>query len=193
VDVRIIAATSCDLRAAAAAGDFREDLLHRLDLYRVVLPPLRERGSDVLQLAEHLMAQICRRHRMPPRQVAEAGRQRLLAYRWPGNVRELAHELERALVFEDAATLDFAHLPDANGRSGTAENVGVDWLNAQFMFPEQGFALEEAINRLLQLALKQSGENISRTARLLGVTRDFVRYRLYGDRKGTNDAETGKE
>jgi len=193
VDVRIIAATSRDLRVAAAAGDFREDLLHRLDLYRVSLPPLRERGPDLLRLAEHLIARICRRHRLPPRQVAEAGRQRLLTYRWPGNVRELAHELERALVFEDAAALDFAHLPDECGMAGTARNAGGDWLNPQFAFPEQGFALEEAINRLLQLALKQSSENISRAARLLGVTRDFVRYRLYGDRKGNHDSETSKE
>ncbi|MBN2506213.1 MAG: sigma-54-dependent Fis family transcriptional regulator [Verrucomicrobia bacterium] len=192
VDVRIVAATSRDLRAAAAAGDFREDLRQRLDLYRVALPPLRERGPDMLRLAQHLMAQICRRHRLPPRQVGEAGQQRLLAYRWPGNVRELAHELERALVFEDAAAMDFAHLPDEGGKAATLQNTGDDWLNPHFTFPEQGFVLDDAMNRLLQLALKQSGENLSRAARLLGVTRDFVRYRLYGDRKANPHPETRK-
>ncbi len=111
VDVRIIAATSRELRAAVESGEFREDLLHRLDLYRLALPPLRERGEDILRLTEQLLAQLCRQHRLPRRQITEQGRQRLLAYRWPGNVRELAHELERGLVFEDEAALDFAHLP----------------------------------------------------------------------------------
>ena len=192
VDVRIIAATSRELRTAVAAGEFREDLLHRLDLYRVNLPALRERGEDILRLAEHLMAQLCRQHRLPRRQITEPGQQRLLAYRWPGNVRELAHELERGLVFEDEAALDFAHLP-GEGRVTPAVVPG-DWLNPGFVFPEQGFVLEDAINRLVQLGLKQSGANVSQAARRLGVTRDFLRYRLYGDRKepgiGSSAAES---
>lgn len=190
VDVRIIAATSRDLRAAVAAGDFREDLFHRLDLYRVDLPPLRERGADILRLAEHLMKQIARRHRLPARRLTEAGQRRLLAYRWPGNVRELAHELERALVFEDAPALDFAHLPVHGQAAEPLPDRSEDWLRPGFVFPEEGFKLEEAINRFVQLALKQSGHNISRAARLLGVTRDFVRYRLYGDRKGPERPES---
>lgn len=191
VDVRIIAATSRDLRAAVESGEFREDLLHRLDLYRVNLPPLRDRGEDALKLAEHLMSRLCREHRLPQRQITEEGRRRLLGYRWPGNVRELAHELERALVFEDSAALDFSHLPAsvADGKTDPPP----DWLNPHFVFPQEGFVLEDATNRLLQLALRQSGGNLSRAARLLGVTRDFVRYRLFGDRKEKleTDAKTG--
>jgi DNA-binding NtrC family response regulator len=183
VDVRIIAATGRDLRTAVAAGEFREDLLQRLDLYRLNLPALRERGADIVALAEQLMAQLCRQHRLPPRQITEAGRQRLLAYRWPGNVRELAHELERALVFEDAGALNFAHLPPDDASVTTPAGTTKDWLNPDFTFAEQGFALEDAINRLVQLALKQSGQNVSRAARALGVTRDFIRYRLHGDRR----------
>lgn len=185
VDVRIIAATSRNLRGAVESGEFREDLLHRLDLYRLCLPPLRERGEDIVRLAEHLLAQLCRQHRLPKRQITEQGKQRLLAYRWPGNVRELAHELERGLVFEEAAPLDFAHLPGEE-RATPSGSPG-DWLNPGFAFPDQGFVLEDAINRLVQLALKQSGANISQAARKLGVTRDFVRYRLYGDRKERGD------
>ncbi|HKI68794.1 MAG TPA: sigma-54 dependent transcriptional regulator, partial [Verrucomicrobiae bacterium] len=183
VDVRIIAATSRDLRAAVESGEFREDLLHRLDLYRLNTPPLRERGGDILKLAEQLMSRLCREHRLPQRQITEEGKSRLLAYRWPGNVRELAHELERALVFEDSAALDFSHLPANAVASSERSAVFEDWLNPHFTFPDQGFALEDAVNRLVQLALRQSGSNLSRAARLLGVTRDFVRYRLYGDRK----------
>jgi len=184
VDVRVIAATSRDLRAAVESGEFREDLLHRLDLYRLNLPPLREWGEDILRLAEYLLERLCRRYRLPLRQISPEGRRRLLAYAWPGNVRELAHELERALVFEESATLDFAHLP-VRGAAGETVSAGAgDWLNPNFKFPEQGFVLDDAVNRLVQLALKQADGNVSRAARLLGVTRDFVRYRLEGDRRG---------
>jgi DNA-binding NtrC family response regulator len=183
VDVRIIAANSRDLRAAVESGEFREDLLHRLDLFRVNLPPLRERGADILRLAEQLLAQLCWQHHVPRRQITEGGKRRLLAYRWPGNVRELAHELERALVFEESATLDFAHLRGGTTPAGAAAATAGDWLSPQFTFPDGGFVLEDAINRLVQLALKQSGGNASHAARLLGVTRDFIRYRLHGDRK----------
>jgi len=183
VDVRVIAATSRDLRVAVETGEFREDLLHRLDLFRANLSPLRERGEDILKLAEHLLARLCRQHRLPRRQITEEGRQHLLAYRWPGNVRELAHELERGLVFEDSAALDFAHLPGGGVSAAGALSAPGDWLNVAFKFPEQGFVLDDAVNRLVQLALKQSGGNVSQAARLLGVTRDFIRYRLYGDRK----------
>lgn len=183
VDVRIVAATGRDLRTAVAAGEFREDLLHRLDLYRLNLPPLREREADIVVLAERLTAQLCRQHRLPLRQITESGRMRLLAYRWPGNVRELAHELERALVFEDAAALDFVHLPLEGVEVVSRASDAVDWLNPDFKFCEQGFVLEDAINRLVQLALNQCDQNVSRAARALGVTRDFIRYRLHGDRK----------
>lgn len=191
VDVRIVAATSRDLRAAVAAGEFREDLLHRLDLYRVRLPPLRERGQDILSLAEHLLAQLCRAHRLPPRHITDSGKQRILAYRWPGNVRELAHELERGLVFDDRAALDFAHLPNEGGPPPLPASD--DWLSPGFVFPEQGFVLEDAINRLVQLVLKQSQGNVSQAARRLGVTRDFVRYRLFGDRREHPEHRPGAE
>ena len=183
VDVRVIAATSRDLHAAVESGEFREDLLHRLDLFRANLPPLRERGGDILQLAEQLLGELCRQHRLPRRQITQEGKRRLLAYRWPGNVRELAHELERGLVFEDSAALDFAHLPGGATPSNAAAAAPGDWLYPGFNFPNEGFVLEDAINRLVQLALKQSSGNASEAARMLGVTRDFIRYRLHGDRK----------
>lgn len=107
IDVRLIAATNRDLRVLAAQGLFREDLFHRLDLFRVVLPPLRARGTDIVNLAEHFKLRFCHKHRLPPRTIAPVGRQRLLEYAWPGNVRELAHELERAVVFDDKPELEF--------------------------------------------------------------------------------------
>lgn len=182
IDVRIIAASNRNLHDAVESGEFRADLLHRLDLFRLSLPALRERGEDILLLAERLLGQLCKRHRLPVRQITEGGRQRLLTYRWPGNVRELAHELERGLVFEESAALDFAHLP---GGPQMAEELlaPTDWLNTGYDFSAGNFVLEDAVNRLVQLALKESGGNISQAARRLGVTRDFIRYRLHGDRK----------
>jgi two-component system, NtrC family, response regulator AtoC len=182
IDVRIIAATNTDLSRAIAEGKFREDLFHRLDLFRVRLPPLRERGDDILELARRFMETTCRRYGLAVQPIPEAGRKRLLAHRWPGNVRELAHEIERAVVFSDG-DLTFANLARA-GTSASANAVGSDpsaaWLNRDFVFPEAGFVLEDAITQLVERALAQADGNVSGAARLLGVSRDFVRYRLKG-------------
>ena len=176
VDVRVLAATNRDLKTLVAAGQFREDLLHRLDLYRIVIPPLRERGEDIVELAGRLMEQLCRRHRLAVKKISPAGRQRLLACAWPGNVRELAHELERAIVFEDGEVLDFENLQTPIDPAKPLEPT--EWLRSDFVFPPEGFQLEEAIGRLVRQALKQSGGNVSAAARLLGVSRDYLRYRL---------------
>jgi DNA-binding NtrC family response regulator len=179
VDARIVAATSLDLRERVGQGAFREDLLHRLDLYRVELPPLREWGEDILTLAERLLGRLADRHRLRGKQLSDAGRHRIRNYSWPGNVRELAHELERAIVFEEGEQLHLGQLGQLQTRGSAA--VGLpenEWFNSAFVFPAGGFVLEEAINRLIQHALKQADQNVSAAARLLGVTRDYVRYRL---------------
>jgi DNA-binding NtrC family response regulator len=175
-DVRIIAATNRDLRQLMAQGAFREDLFHRLDLYRITLAPLRERGPDILKLAELLIATLCRRHRLPLKHVSAAGRQRLLSYAWPGNVRELAHEIERAIVFEDRDELVFDNLQTPIDTIKPQDSTG--WLSPTFTFPPEGFSLEGAIGALIQRALKQTGNNVSAAARLLGVSRDYLRYRI---------------
>jgi DNA-binding NtrC family response regulator len=153
-------------------GAFREDLYQRLNLLRVALPPLRERGTDILPLARHLLARIALRHRLKAATITREGEQRLLAQAWRGNVRELAHEIERAVIFEGGATIDFAALgPAAAPRSGS-------WRNPAWRLPESGFSLEEAVDELISEAMRESGDNVSAAARRLGVTRDFVRYRL---------------
>lgn len=174
IDARIIAATNTDLRAAVAAGRFREDLLHRLDLFRVRIPPLRERGEDIVPLAESLAARIGRNYGIAPRPIPPAGQKRLRAHRWPGNVRELAHEIERSLVFEDDQ-LTFAALA---GAAGDGTEAAKAWVSPEFQIPDTGFSLENAIDALIRRALAQTGGNVSGAARLLGVTRDYIRYRL---------------
>jgi two-component system, NtrC family, response regulator AtoC len=187
VDVRIIAATNRDLKEVVATGQFREDLYHRLDLYRIGIVPLRERGEDVIRLAEQLMARLCQRHRLPLKEITALGKKRLSGYRWPGNVRELAHELERAIVFEESDRLHFDHLVAAAESLAGGPGEGPEWLREGFRFPDQGFSLEIAINRFIQLALQQSDQNVSAAARLLGVSRDYVRYRLANSKPGGNN------
>lgn len=179
VDVRIIAATNCDLREEVVAGRFREDLYHRLDLYRLAIPPLRARSEDIVKLSETLITGLCRKHRLEPRAISEAGRNRLRSYAWPGNVRELTHELERAIVFEDSEQLDFASLSNSNAPSNDGGRIDEsEWFNERFRFPDDGFSIEEGINRIIKHALNQTNDNVSAAARLLGVSRDYVRYRL---------------
>jgi DNA-binding NtrC family response regulator len=148
-----------------------------LDLFRIAIPPLRERGEDIARLAGLLIQRVCDKHRLPARSISAKGQDRLRGYAWPGNVRELAHELERAIVFEEGDSLDFAMLNTSQTaalRGGSA----ADWLLPGFRFPHQGFSLEDAIDRLMHMALDQADQNVSAAARLLGVPRDFIRYRL---------------
>jgi two-component system, NtrC family, response regulator AtoC len=183
VDVRIIAATNADLLTLAQAGKFREDLYHRLDLFRVKLPALRERGEDIITLAEELLARVSKRYGLKPVTIPEEGRARLRGHPWPGNVRELAHEVERAVVFGEDRGLLFGHLG-----SGGGADAATSWLRAGFVFPETGFSLEAAIDGLVQQAVNQTEGIVSAAARLLGVSRDVVRYRLKG---GKDAAKAG--
>ncbi len=184
VDVRIIAASNADLRARVADGRFRADLFQRLDLFRLRLPPLRERGDDVLELAARLARQIAARYGMKAGEIPAEGRRRLLAYPWPGNIRELAHEIERAVVFDAEDGLQFRAL---GGGDATASAAAPAVLPVGFMFPESGFSLENTIDQIIRQALQQADGNVSAAARMLGVTRDYVRYRL----KHATGAESG--
>ena len=113
VDVWIIAATNEDLAVATREGRFREDLYHRLAAVTLSLPPLRERGEDIVLLAEHFLARACREYALPPRSLAPDAREALLGHGWPGNVRELANLMERVVLLSDgpAITADRLGLP----------------------------------------------------------------------------------
>jgi two-component system, NtrC family, response regulator AtoC len=189
VDVRIVAASNRNLREAVAQGQFREDLYHRLDLYRLSVPPLRDRGEDILRLAERMVERLCHRQRLPIKSITPIGRRRLLAYHWPGNVRELAHELERAIVFEDGSELGFPQL-GPGGEEPQPAAPAPDWLSPDYDFT--GFSLEGAIDRFVQLAMQRTNGNVSAAGRLLKVPRDYIRYRLYGPRTKKRDAEDGQ-
>lgn len=183
IDVRIIAATNRVLPESVAKGEFREDLYHRLDLFSVDIPPLRERGDDIIALAEMFLTSLAKRHRVPSKSISAQGRRNLLSYPWPGNVRELAHELERAIVFDDSNLLEFdslTHRKSAVPAIESGKTPNTEWFNEFYVFPPDGFSLEESIMRMINHALKQTNQNVSAAARLLGVSRDYLRYRLSG-------------
>jgi len=176
VDARVLAASNRDLDQLVREDAFREDLFHRLNLLSVKIPPLRDRKVDLLKLAEHLLAGIRRRYNMETVAISDRGRRQLLGYEWPGNLRELGHELERAIILGNPDSLEFPGLPGVRGE-GAGPIDKQEWLNPCFEFPEEGFDLERAIDVLVGRALDQSNGNVSAAARLLGVPRDYIRYR----------------
>jgi transcriptional regulator with PAS, ATPase and Fis domain len=170
---RVIAASNSDLQGLVAKGSFREDLMHRLDLFRVVIPPLRDRGEDIEVLARSLTQKIALKYGLVPPEIPQLGLQRLRAHRWPGNVRELCHEIERSLVFDDDK-LTFGSLALVTKCRESDED---SFTVADRPIPITGFSLDRVINGLVKKALLQCNGNVSAAARILGVTRDYVRYR----------------
>jgi DNA-binding NtrC family response regulator len=174
LDVRIVAASNLDLKAAGEEGKFRLDLYFRLSVILVNIPPLRDRGDDVLLLAAHYIkkANLKRRGeklRGLDKEVARAFR----SYRWPGNVRELRNVIERASILEESSFVSMARLPP-DLISAKSKVTGT--LN--LVLPPDGVSLNEVENELSRQAFERTGGNLSRAARLLGVTRDQLRYRL---------------
>jgi two-component system response regulator AtoC len=173
VDVRVVAATGRDLRRAVAAGEFREDLLYRLDVVAVRLPPLRERREDVEALAAHFLARHSRlRPDIGAMRLSDEAREALLAYRWPGNVRELEHALERAVVLADGAVIREEDLPDsvrAPAAPPAAEPDGT------LSVKRATRALEE---RLIRAALERTGGNRTRAAELLELSYRALLYKI---------------
>jgi two-component system response regulator FlrC len=142
VDVRWIAATNRDLDAMIRTGRFREDLYHRLAVFPISLPPLRDRRKDILPLAETLLARISADLGRPPLRLDEDARQRIQAGAWPGNVRELANVLERTVLLANGPRVELADLPEAvRGRSPRPQRRSVDSARAASASVEEHYAL----------------------------------------------------
>ena len=171
VDVHVVTATNRDLEEAVATGDFREDLFYRLNVLPVTIPPLRERPEDVAPLATHFVETLCRELGQPPREIAPDAMEALEDYSWPGNVREMENVLERVLLLEDATVIRHAHLPaEFHGRLAAREKA--------FVLPAGGFDLEQIEREFISQALDRTNGNKTQAARLLGLSRDTLRYRL---------------
>jgi len=171
IDVRIVAATNQDLRAALEQGTFREDLYYRLNVVPLNIPPLRERKEDIPFLAEHFVHRLAAASGSPVESISDEAIQRLLGYHWPGNVRELENVLERSIVLCPGKRLEAADI-----RLDTAPRARQQSADPGFL-PE-GVSLDEYEQSIIREALRRAAGNKSQAARLLGLTRNALRYRL---------------
>jgi two-component system, NtrC family, response regulator AtoC len=177
VDVRIIAATNRDLEREVRQERFRKDLYFRLAVIVLDVPPLRQRGEDVLLLAGHYLRAFNARYGKAVREISAAARELMLAYPWPGNVRELSHVIERAVLWSHGPVLDVEHLsltsPDHHaGAGGTPESE-----SERAPLPPQG-DLAHWEKAMIEQALREAGGNQTKAAQRLGISRDTLRYRL---------------
>jgi DNA-binding NtrC family response regulator len=177
VDVRILAATNRDLEVLAREGAFRIDLLYRLRVLTVDLPPLRAREGDARLLAEHFLRQFRERYGLGEARLSPAALATIERYPWPGNVRELANVLERAvLLHTPGRTLEPEHL--GLGETGAA-SVGIEADGGVSVdFARGGISLERVERELIEKALSHTGWNRARAAEMLGLTKETLRYRI---------------
>jgi transcriptional regulator with PAS, ATPase and Fis domain len=174
VDVRLIAATNRDIIEAIRQNNFREDLFHRLNVVQFRPPPLRERGGDIIILAENFLKHYNGFMSKHIRCLASASRQKLLGHHWPGNVRELRNVIERAVILETTLEIQPGSLPDFHleGRLRKTEITAVTG----------GQSLDELMaefeRQLIQNTLEQNRYNISKTAEQLKISRHALRYRM---------------
>ena len=188
VNVRMVTATNVDLEAAVAAGRFRRDLLYRLNVYPICIPPLRERSADIEPLARHLLARFMALHNKRLSGLGDRALQALMRHDWPGNVRELENLVERGVILAaQGGTVELEHLfpnqpgarqegVDPQGRLARVLPAGENELCERIV--SSGLSLEQLEARVLALAVERSGGNLSGAARLLGLTRPQLAYRL---------------
>jgi len=170
VDVRIMAATNRDLERAVGEERFRKDLYFRLAVIVLDVPPLRERGDDVLLLTEHFLRAFNAKYGKVVRELSAAARDLLLSYPWPGNVRELSHVIERAVLWSRGPTLDVEHLSLTRPVGGTDHGDAAK--------PVDTATLPQREKTMIEQALREAGGNQTKAAQRLGISRDTLRYRL---------------
>lgn len=170
IDVRVVAATNTDLRKALENGTFREDLFYRLNVMPIAIPPLRERKEDIPELVQRFIAKFSRELGVPVDSVSDEAMATLVNYRWPGNVRQLENVIERSILLCLGTRLE-------------ARDIKLDTLAERKPMPEghflpEGMTLDEYEQAIVREALRRAGGNKSQAARMLGLTRNALRYRL---------------
>ncbi len=180
VNVRIIAATNHSLEQLIKEGKFRSDLYFRLRVVQINIPPLRDRGADIVHLADHMLRQHAQRYRKDQKQISEAAQSTLLGYSWPGNVRELRNMMEQVVLMINTNLIEPHHLP-LDKQLGALDQpyLDVDALHelAPAKAPKQ-FNIVDMECRMVTSALESTQGNVTRAAALLGLSRDTLRYRI---------------
>ena len=186
VDVRIVAATNRDLQEAVESGDFREDLYYRLNVAALYIPPLRDRRDDILPLAKQSLQEFSGSFGKTMTQIDDEVKELLLACDWKGNVRELRNSLERAVLLEEGDTLQADHLAFLRP-ARQASSQSKPKRSMAFSLPPDGVVLDDLNRDLIEQALAMTNGNQVQAARLLGLTRGTLRYRL--DKYGIRSAD----
>jgi DNA-binding NtrC family response regulator len=195
VDVRIIAATNCDLKEMVEDGRFREDLFYRLHVISIYLPPLRERKDDIPVLAHHFLAKYSEENRKPGLEITAAALDLLMEYDWPGNVRELENVIERAVVLATGSRIDTELIPE-NVRSSPRFHI------PRFVVPPEGISFKEVITnvekRLIEETLEAAGGVQKKAAELLRIKPTTLnemikRYEIGPRRKKDGEADERDE
>lgn len=162
IDVRFISATNTDIYQAVEEGKFRQDLLYRINTIEITIPPLRQRGNDIILLAEYFVDRLARKYKKEPARITAEAKRKLLAYSWPGNVRELQNVMERAIVL-------------SSGKSIRAEDLILSSNREVFSKNDEILNIGLLEHNTIQKAIQRSGGNLTKAAELLGITR----YALY--------------
>ncbi len=166
IDIRLICATNGNIAEMVSNNKFRQDLLYRINTVEIHIPPLRERGEDLWQLAEYFLKIYCKKYNKPEKSISTSTMNKLITYQWPGNVRELQHCLERAVILSEAKVLQpedfFLTTPQADSDAITFENYNLE--------------LVEKI--VIRKALDKYRGNVSQAARELGLTRASLYRRM---------------
>ncbi|MBI2513871.1 MAG: sigma-54-dependent Fis family transcriptional regulator [Opitutae bacterium] len=169
VDVRVVAATNKNLQDAVAAGEFREDLYYRLHVIPIVVPPLRERADDIPLLIEAFLVRFCAKHRRRPKRLAPEAMRLCQRFPWPGNIRQLRNVVERLVVTSSGNVIGIDELPDdIREQDGAAASVAI----------RPGMTIEEAEKLLIAQTIKHATSNRAAAARLLGISRRALQYKL---------------
>jgi len=168
VDIRLVCATNKDLPKMVEEGLFREDLLYRINTIQIEVPALRERGNDIIVLADFFLKKYASKYEKHGLKINQAAQDKLLKYQWPGNIRELQHTIEKAVILSDSDILkpeDFFLRPVVSGK-----------------FDEQHFTIEEMEKRMILAAIDKSAGNMSLAAEQLGITRQtlYNKIKKYG-------------
>ncbi len=178
IDVRVVAASNRDLKQESNAGNFRLDLYYRLSIIQIDIPPLRERGDDILLLANYYIERTNhkRRNKNKLKGLAKPTEKIFKNYEWEGNVRELRNVIERASILEDSPLITTEYLPKdlVNGDSGSNAD-------SEFRLPAEGIPLQDVELQLVRQAVARTNGNLTQAAKLLDISRDQIRYRLKKD------------
>jgi len=183
VDVRVIAATNRDLEAMVKDGRFREDLYYRLNIIPIVIPPLRNRRDDIPPLVDFFIAKHIAGSHRPIRGLTAGARNLIMSYSWPGNVRQLESAIERAILLCEGNEIEVEDLPVEIRQEGTSAAA------FNFKLPPEGISFDEVERSLITQAMEQTNWNITRAAKLLGLSFRTLQYRLekFGIKKASKE------